>query len=49
MEVINDEETKVTSAEETLEETTLKLESELRKSEEPREAHLKEVDGDVRN
>jgi len=54
LEVINDEETKVTSAEETMEETTLKLESELKKSEgphpEPRtKPDWKEVDDDVRN
>jgi DNA-directed RNA polymerase subunit beta len=45
LEVINEEETKVTSAEETLEET-IKLETELNKSEEP---SLKEVEEDVRD
>jgi DNA-directed RNA polymerase subunit beta len=46
LEVINDEEAKVATGEEAIEETTLKLESELKKSEEPR---WKEVDDDVRN
>jgi DNA-directed RNA polymerase subunit beta len=54
LEVINEEETKIASAEETMEETTLKLESELKRSEEPRTEPLmkpewKEVNEDVRD
>ena len=45
LEVINEEETKVAPAEETVEET-YKLETELKKSEEPR---WREVDNDVRD
>jgi DNA-directed RNA polymerase subunit beta len=45
LEVINEEETKIASAEETMEET-YKLESELQESEEP---HWKEVEEDVRD
>ena len=45
LEVINAEETRVTSAEETMEET-IKLEAELNKNEEPR---WKEVEDDVRD
>jgi DNA-directed RNA polymerase subunit beta len=45
LEVINEEETKVASPEDTLEDT-LKLETELKKSEEPR---WREVEDDVRN
>ena len=45
LEVINEEETKIAPAEETLEDT-LKLETELKKSEEPR---WREVEDDVRN
>ncbi len=50
LEVINEEETKVASAEETIEDTTYKLEAELKKSEEPRtRPDWKEVDEDVRD
>jgi len=46
LEVINDEEAKVATGEDAIEETTIKLESELKKSEEPR---WKEADDNVRN
>ncbi|HTY81930.1 MAG TPA: hypothetical protein VMB24_04030, partial [Dehalococcoidales bacterium] len=49
LEVINEEETKVASAEETIEDTTYKLEAELKKSEEPRRPDWKEVEEDVRD
>jgi DNA-directed RNA polymerase subunit beta len=45
LEVINEEETKIASAEETMEEA-YKLEAELKESEEPR---WREVDEDVRD